>query len=67
MDKLLTLQQLSELLQVKPSTIYKWVHYGYISSIKLGSGIRFRPRKVEDWLKKRERKGRSAYRIQMKD
>jgi len=67
MDKLLTLQQLSELLQVKSSTIYKWAHYGYIPVVKLGCGIRFRPEKVDEWLKKRERKGKKTYKIQISD
>ena len=67
MNKLLTAQQLSELLQVKPSTIYKWAHYGYIPFVKLGSGIRFKPEKVEAWLKKRERKGKRTYKIQILD
>lgn len=63
MEKLLTPKQLSELLQIKTSTIYKWVHYGYIPVVKLGIGIRFRPKKVEEWIRKRERKGRGSYKI----
>ena len=63
MDKLLTAKQLAEVLQIKPSTIYKWVHYGYVPHIKLGTSIRFKEKKVEEWLKKRERKGRSAYKL----
>lgn len=63
MKNLLTPKQLSELLQVKPSTVYKWVHYGYIPCVKLGTFIRFREKKVEEWLKKRERRGRHSYRI----
>ena len=63
MDKLLTPKQLSELLQVKLSTVYKWVHYGYIPSVKLGSKIRFKMAIIEEWVKKRERKGRNSYRI----
>jgi hypothetical protein len=31
--------------------------------VKLGTSIRFKAKKVEEWLKKRERKGRSTYRI----
>lgn len=63
MEKLLTLQQLSVILQMKPSTIYKWAHYGYIPVVKLGSGIRFRPARIEEWLKKRERRGRIRVKI----
>ena len=67
MDKLLTPKQLSELLQVKPSTVYKWAHYRFIPYVKLETSIRFREKRVEEWLKKRERKGRGAYRIPIED
>lgn len=63
MNKLLTPQQLSELLQIKPSTVYKWVHYGFIPSVKIGSCIRFKEKRIEKWLKNRERKGRKSYKI----
>lgn len=67
MERLLTIQQLSELIQVKPSTIYKWVHYQYVPFIKLGSSLRFKETKIEDWISKRERKGRKNYRIEVND
>jgi excisionase family DNA binding protein len=61
MDRLLTPKQLSELLQVSLSTIYKWAHYKYVPYVKIGDLIRFKEKKVEEWLMKRERKGRVAY------
>ena len=60
MEKLFTVQELSELLRIKPSTIYKWVHYGYIPHLKLGSSTRFKGQTVEKWLKKREKRGRNS-------
>ena len=63
MDKLLTPKQLADLLQVRPTTVYKWVHYKYVPHIKLRSLIRFKEKRVEEWLKRRERKGRNSYRI----
>jgi len=63
MEKLLTSKQLSELLQVKPSTVYKWVHYNYVPHVKVGALVRFKEKKVEEWLKKREHKGRRSYRM----
>lgn len=63
MEKLLTHQELSEILQVKLSTIYKWVHYGYVPHVKIGSVIRFSEKKVEKWIYKRERRGRKSYKI----
>lgn len=63
MEKLLTPQQLSDLLQVKLSTIYKWVHYGYMPFVKIGSLVRFREEKVEEWLKIKAKKGRYSYKL----
>ena len=60
-ERLLTPQQLSDLLQVKLSTVYKWAHYRYVPCVKLGSLVRFKSGKIEEWIKKRERKGRGAY------
>jgi len=62
-EKLLTPKQLSELLQVKLSTVYKWVHYGYVPHIKIGDLIRFRERKLRVWLNHREQKGRTRYKL----
>ncbi|MFC1666989.1 helix-turn-helix transcriptional regulator [Candidatus Omnitrophota bacterium] len=63
MQNLITPQQLSDLLQVRLSTIYKWVHYGYVPCIKIGGLVRFKENKVEEWLRKRTRKGRDAYKM----
>ncbi len=64
MEELLTIKQLSEYLQVSPSTTYKWVHMGFIPHYKLPTSVRFRASDIEKWLKKRKRKGRSTYKIQ---
>ena len=63
MEKLLTIQQLSELIQVRPKTIYQWTHTGFIPHYKLPKGVRFRPFEIDIWLKKRQRKGRGRYRV----
>jgi len=63
MQKLLTPKELSELLQIKPSTVYKWVNYEYSPSVKIGNFVRFKEQKIERWLRKRARKGRNAYKI----
>jgi excisionase family DNA binding protein len=62
-EKLLTPKQLSELLHIKLSTVYKWTHYGFVPSVKMGNLIRFKERRIEEWLNKKERKGRSTLRI----
>jgi excisionase family DNA binding protein len=66
MDKLLTPKQLSDILHIKLSTVYKWVHYGYIPYLKIGSLTRFKESKIMIWLKKRENKGRNSYKIDIK-
>jgi excisionase family DNA binding protein len=58
MEKLLTIEQLSELLQVKLSTIYQWTHTGFIPHVKLGRLVRFRESDVLEWIKKRQHPGR---------
>ena len=63
MEQLLTPKQLAELLQVKLSTVFKWTHFGYIPYIKMGDLIRFREKRIEQWLDKRLRKGRVSYRL----
>ena len=65
MESLLTPQQLSEYLQVKLSTIYKWTHYGYVPFLKIGGSIRFDIEEIKKWLKKCFRKGRSSYKINL--
>ena len=63
MEKLLTVDNLCELLQVKRGLVYKWVHYGYVPHVKIGTALRFKESHIEVWVKKRERRGRSAVRI----
>lgn len=62
MGKLLTIQQLSERLEMKPRTIYDWVHIGFIPHYKFPKGIRFRISDIEIWLRHRKKKGRGMYR-----
>ncbi len=56
--RLLKAAEVGELLQVRESTIYKWVHYGYIPHIKLGSSLRFNRDSILKWAKSNETKGR---------
>ena len=66
-EQFLTPQQVSEWLQIKLSTVYKWTHVGYIPYIKLGGkikgSVRFDRLELERWLKRRSRRGRSSYRM----
>lgn len=65
MNRLLTVDEVAAWLQVKPRTIYQWVHEGYIPVLKLGALVRFDQASVSAWLKKREIPGRSARRLEL--
>jgi excisionase family DNA binding protein len=60
MNKLMDTAQVADLLSVKPSTVRKWVHYGFIPHVKLGSCVRFVERDIETWVKKRAHEGRTS-------
>lgn len=58
MERLLTIKDICELLQVSPVLAYKWVHYNYVPHLKIGSCSRFRISEIERWLKVKEKRGR---------
>ena len=60
--RLLTVGEVADWLQLKPRTIYQWVHEGYIPVIKLGALVRFDQASVTAWLKRREAPGRAGRR-----
>jgi len=61
-DRLLTPKQVSELLQVDLSTVYKWSHMEFIPHVRLGRSIRFIEGEVAEWLLKRREAGRTSLR-----
>ena len=63
--RLLTVNEVAGQLQVKPRTVYHWVHERYIPSIKLGALIRFDQASVATWVKKRETAGRITRRLEV--
>ncbi len=65
MDKLLTVEEVAQWLQVKPRTIYQWVHERYIPVVKLGTLVRFNQASLVAWLKGRETDGRSKRRVEI--
>ena len=62
--RLLTVGQVADWLQLKPRTIYQWVHEGYIPVIKLGASVRFDQATITAWVKKREKPGRAGRRVE---
>lgn len=65
MEKLLSIDQLSELLQVSRRTLYDWTHTGFIPHYKFPKGVRFKISEIERWLEKRATRGRIRYRIDL--
>ena len=63
MESLLTIKQLSEAIQVRRSTLYEWTHTGFIPHYKFPKGVRFKTSEIEEWLKKRKKKGRLTFKI----
>jgi excisionase family DNA binding protein len=52
--KLIDIKSLSELLSIKPNTLYAWVELGKIPHYKLNGGkkgaVRFNIEEINDWL-----------------
>ncbi|MBU1044535.1 MAG: helix-turn-helix domain-containing protein [Candidatus Omnitrophica bacterium] len=63
MEKLLTVPQVCELLQVSQALVYKWEYYGFVPYIKLGTKLSFKQSKLERWIEDRQAKGRKTYKI----
>ncbi len=49
--QLVSIKTVAELLSVKQSTLYSWVHNGTIPFHKLNGLIRFDMAEIEDWIR----------------
>jgi len=58
-ETLWTVTELSMTTKIAKSTIYDWVHEGYIPHVKVGGCVRFRPSEVEAWLAQHAKPGRT--------
>ena len=58
MSRLMTPQEVAEMLRVKHSTIYHWVHEEFIPYVKIGRLVRFRESDVSRWIDARAKNGR---------
>jgi len=54
-DRLMTLQDVAEYLQVKERTIYQWAQKGDIPAFKLGNVWRFKRQDIDLWIEERKR------------
>jgi excisionase family DNA binding protein len=61
MERLMTAKQVSELLEVKPSTVYQWVHVGLIPYVKIGKCVRFKKDELFRWIDKNHRRERVSF------
>lgn len=61
MERLMTAKQVSELIEVKPTTVYQWVHLGLIPYVKLGKCVRFKKDELFRWIDKNLRKERVSF------
>jgi len=66
MEKLLTPQEIAEVLGVQPSTIYQWTHQGYIPHVKLGKFVRFRAKDVEKWVERKASNGKRTRKVDIR-
>lgn len=65
MIQLLTVEQVGNLLSVKTSTIYNWVHKEEIPYVKVGRLLRFDQSKITEWVNQnsgnRDKKGEEKH------
>ena len=59
--KLITIKEVSEFLNVKPSTLYQWAELGQIPCIKLNGALRFDFEDVLNWIKSCKKNVKSSY------
>ena len=59
--KLVSVKEVSEILNVKPSTLYQWVELGQIPCFKLNGCLRFDIDEIENWIKSCKKEVASSY------
>jgi len=67
MNKLLTKDEVAEMLGVKPSTIYQWTHEGFIPYVKIKNLVRFRQNDIDKWLEDMANNGRKTRGVRVRD
>lgn len=59
--KLLTVRELSGIINVKASTLYQWAELGQIPCLKLNGSLRFDMNRIEKWLSECKREPNFDY------
>lgn len=65
MEKLLTIEELSDLIKVSKGTIYHWTQVSYIPKYKFPKRISFIGLEIECWKMAKRNKGRGNYVIKV--
>ncbi len=59
-DRLMTVEQMAEYLQVDQYTIYAWTRKGEMPAFKVGRFWRFRKDEIDKWLEDQRNKSKSS-------
>ena len=59
--KLLGVKEISQILNVKPSTLYQWAELGQIPCIKLNGALRFDMDDINKWINSCKKQVTSDY------
>ncbi|GBE37464.1 helix-turn-helix domain protein [bacterium BMS3Bbin08] len=59
--RILTVKELSEIINVKAKTLYQWANLGQIPSIKLNGCLRFKLDDIEAWINTSKKAPSSGY------
>jgi excisionase family DNA binding protein len=59
MKRLLTINEVCNILQVSKPTVYRWVHEEFIPHVKLRGALRFDEEVVYRWVDAKRRTGRN--------
>jgi len=51
-DKLLTLEEAAEYLDIHPGTLYRWARARKVPAVKMGRIWRFKKERLEEWFDK---------------
>ncbi len=58
---LIDVRKVSEMLSVKPSTVYQWAELGQIPCVKLNGAVRFDPDDICKWIESCKKQTSSGY------
>jgi len=65
MERLLTIKEICDLLQVSRSTVYEWTHIGFIPHYKLPNAIRFKESDINSWIQRKFKRGRAKVKVEV--